>query len=338
MARVPHVRADTAVSHRAEELFRLGKLKMAAGDLEAACPALKESYELEPATGSLLALASCHERARKLLTAQTEYAEVVKRALREGREDRMRAAQSKVWELEQKIPEIRIFVTEDFEKAPISIRLNGELLREGLLGTAVRVDGPTVDIEASAAEKQTWRSSFPITAERHVVTVTVPGLADVPLPADDLEEVEPDEAPPPPKAVRTELQSRKSAPRRDDTQSGRASRITGTCLMGLGAASLIAAGGLAIRAKNLDTKADPLCDANLCTSAGRATRLDARTFGNFATGTLAAGAVAAVSGALTFWLGGARRAEDTRTRGSLNIRGSAFANAQVVGGILTGAF
>src|SRR5687767_1829182 len=67
----------------AEQLFRIGKQALAAGDLPVACARLAESFKLEAATGSLLALAVCHERQQKLILASTEYEQVLSRSLSE---------------------------------------------------------------------------------------------------------------------------------------------------------------------------------------------------------------------------------------------------------------
>jgi hypothetical protein len=78
------VRAERADVAQAEALFRRGKESLAAGDHTRACSLLAESYRLDAATGTLLALALCHERQGKLVAAIDEYKDVVVRARAES--------------------------------------------------------------------------------------------------------------------------------------------------------------------------------------------------------------------------------------------------------------
>jgi tetratricopeptide (TPR) repeat protein len=96
-------RAQTSSASEADALFHRGKERLAAGDYAEACPLLAESYSLDPASGTLLALAVCHEREGKLATAFTEYGEVAVRSRAERRKDRAGAARDKAAELEGKL-------------------------------------------------------------------------------------------------------------------------------------------------------------------------------------------------------------------------------------------
>ena len=77
--------ADTA---RAAALFEQGRESFVAGNLVDACPKLAESYRLDPATGTLMALARCHEQEGKVALAWAELEEALQRARQEGRVDR----------------------------------------------------------------------------------------------------------------------------------------------------------------------------------------------------------------------------------------------------------
>src|SRR6187549_3176502 len=94
----------------AEALFREGRTLMDAGNYAAACPKLEESYAQDPATGTLLALGMCQERAGRTASAWATYSEAASRAKRDGRADRERAAREHMAALEPKLSHLTIDV------------------------------------------------------------------------------------------------------------------------------------------------------------------------------------------------------------------------------------
>ncbi|HZU83694.1 MAG TPA: hypothetical protein VE987_12290, partial [Polyangiaceae bacterium] len=80
----------------AETLFNEGKRRMAAGDFAGACPKLAESYRLDAGSGTLTALAVCHEGLGRTASAWTEFIEVVSEAKQAGRPDREKFAQQHI--------------------------------------------------------------------------------------------------------------------------------------------------------------------------------------------------------------------------------------------------
>ena len=89
----------------AETLFEDAKKMMARGDYAAACPKLSESNRLDPGSGTLTALALCHEQEGKTATAWAEFIQVVSEAQQAGRTDREKFARQHVAALESVIAE-----------------------------------------------------------------------------------------------------------------------------------------------------------------------------------------------------------------------------------------
>jgi hypothetical protein len=175
--------ATATDSARADALFEQGRSELAAGHVAQACPLLAESYALDPATGSLLALALCHERAGKLATALHTYREVAERSQREGRADRERAARDKLAELEAKVSSLTLDLTAVQGPSAVKVRLNGTLLSAAQLERALPVDGGDAQIEVASPGKQSWHTVVSFAASGDAHTLVVPALEPNPEPA-----------------------------------------------------------------------------------------------------------------------------------------------------------
>src|SRR5262245_52435554 len=67
----------------AEELFRAAKALMTEGRNVEACPKLAESYRLDPAGGTLLTLALCHETTGRTASAWADFTNAIALAKRD---------------------------------------------------------------------------------------------------------------------------------------------------------------------------------------------------------------------------------------------------------------
>lgn len=80
----------------AQLLFDEAKALTKKGDFAAACPKFVESHRLDPAGGTILHAADCHQSAGQLATAWTEYNVALSFAVRDKRADREKVAREQI--------------------------------------------------------------------------------------------------------------------------------------------------------------------------------------------------------------------------------------------------
>jgi hypothetical protein len=274
----------------AEALFREGRAQMDAGNYAAACPKLEESYAQDPATGTLLALGMCQERAGQTASAWATYSEAAVRAKRDGRTDRERAAREHMAALEPKLSHLTINVDPSASALPgFAVRRDGHEIGAGAWGTSVPIDPGEHVIEATAPGRRPFTSKLTVSTQAAAQTVQIPALAlepTVPANANSVAAV--------------------AEPRPNGTSSTVAPlRVPGLIIGGVGLVTLGVSGFFALRAKSLnsDSKADGHCDAqNQCDEIGGALRDDAKTAANVATVTVLAGGALTALGVTLFLL------------------------------------
>jgi hypothetical protein len=167
-----HARAEGSANDRslAQSLFDQAKRLMAAGDYEHACPKLEESQKLDPGGGTLLNLALCHEKQGKVAMAWTEFKEALSAAKRDGREERVTAAQQHITALEPKLPWLTLNVEKPADGE--NVELDGASLGRAAWGSPVAIDPGTHELHATAPNRQAWTGSFTIViAEKKSVPV-----------------------------------------------------------------------------------------------------------------------------------------------------------------------
>lgn len=164
----------------AEALYRQARDLMAAGNYQEACPKFAESQRLDPATGTLLNLAACHEKQGRLATAWLEYSDALVAARRDGREDRVVYARSRAAELEPKLSRLTLLLAPDADEPDLTLELDGASIGRAVLGAPTPVDpGPHV-VRASAPGKQAFERTIEIGPIADQQSMTIPKLAPLP--------------------------------------------------------------------------------------------------------------------------------------------------------------
>lgn len=287
----PAFAGDTAL---AESLFREGRALMDKGDYAAACPKLSESYAQDAATGTLLALALCQEKAGLTASAWANFAAVIPRAKRDGRPEREQAAREHMDALEPKLSRLTIEV--DAQTAALDglvVKRDGQALGSGAWGAASPVDPGTHAIEVTAPGKATWKGTVQVGANADSQTLKVPQLVDAPG--------QPASAPQASGAASTSSAS---------GDSGKTLRTTGLIVGGAGLVGLGVSGIFGLRASSLNSESneDGHCDGNnVCDSVGLEKRDDAVSAATTATVALIAGGVLTAAGVTLYLVGHSKR-------------------------------
>jgi hypothetical protein len=354
--------AETGDVVVAEALFRDGKELLAQKDYARACPKLAESFRRDPASGTLLALAMCHEREGKVASAWGEYADVASRSKLEGRTDREKAARAKAVELEPRVSKLTISISPDYgDTAGLEVTRNGVAVASALLGTALPVDGGTQIIEAVAPGKKKWRAQVALASAGDRQMITVPKLDDEgdapravarPAAPSPRPVAVPEPAPKPTKqessteaapatqsseAATDVADSIAPAPDADTRRGLTAWQRIGIGTAGAGIVGLGAGAFFTFRAvsKNNDSKSG--CYGDMCLPAAKQDRLDARSAGNLATIGFVAGGALTAAGVVMYIVGrrppAASTASEPRT-----IEAVPLAGGDTLGAALRGSF
>jgi hypothetical protein len=140
----------------AEALFAKARASIDAGRYEDGCAELAESQRLDPAPGTLLSLAVCHELQGKLATAWAEYHEVLTLAQREGHAERELAAKSRLDALKPRLCYLTISLRGVQRQPGVAVAIDGVSIRESAWATPLPVDPGVRVVRVSAPGRLDW--------------------------------------------------------------------------------------------------------------------------------------------------------------------------------------
>ena len=122
----------------AEALFRDGVQLFLDNHIDESCAKLDESQRIDPALGTLLYLASCHEKQGRTASAWSEFSSAKQWALRLEQGERIAFAQQQLESIE---PRLSVIVIEAPPIAGLVLLMDDRPLSAAVAGTALPVDG-----------------------------------------------------------------------------------------------------------------------------------------------------------------------------------------------------
>jgi hypothetical protein len=290
---------DMAARNLAEQLFSDGKKLMGEGKFEEACPKLAESQRLDPAGGTILNLAVCHENQGRFASAWSEFREALAMARTDGRRDREQLALEHSTQIELKVSHLTLVVDPKAELQGLTIKLDGEAIGHAAWSSQLPVDPGAHEVIASALGRLDQRVTVQVVGVADTKTVTILPLDDVPAAAS---------SGPSPEAT--------SEPAQPTGKRVVGFIVGGVGLVGIGVGTLF---GIDALQKRHDS--DASCSGNTCRNqSGVALNDDAQRFAIYSDVGLGVGIVGLVVGTYLVVTGGASKPVAASTALHVNVR------------------
>ncbi|MCB9587864.1 MAG: hypothetical protein H6718_20840 [Polyangiaceae bacterium] len=289
----PLAHAQTSPQDRAtaEALFQQAKKLKDAENYEEACPKFAASNKLDPALGTLLNLADCHEQQGLTASAWAEFLEAATLARRAGQKDRADVAQERASALESRLVRVNIVVKGAARIDGLEIKQDGSPVYAATWNTPVPIDpGPHL-LSVNAPGKKEWAKAFdvPTTGVTEPIAIEVPELEDAPV-------EKPPETPVTP-APGPQVTPQPQPGPVDTGSDGSGQTTAGIILAGAGVVGLAVGGVFGLSAKNKWADAD--CSNGVCPTAERQTLAeDAKSQANLSTLFFAGGGVLGAVGVI----------------------------------------
>ncbi|HTM43686.1 MAG TPA: hypothetical protein VL137_01955 [Polyangiaceae bacterium] len=223
---------------------------MKSEDYGEACAAFAESERLDPALGTLLNLAVCHERQGKLASAWVEFRAAASQARHENQTDRATYADEKAATLEPQVPKLTLDIAERARaQGDLQIILDDAVLGRPAWDSPIPLDPGPHHLSARAKGYQAWQMEFALQSGELARAIDVPELQEEP-------HLQPKPIPARP-------------PQDRPTQGVSTTQWVGIGLTGAGVVGLGAMTYFGLTALSHKKARDDYCDAqNLCSSRG----------------------------------------------------------------------
>lgn len=272
----------------AETLFRDGKRLFDEGKLDEACAKLQESQRIEPRLGTLLNLATCHEKQGKTASAWAEFTEAASLAAAAKQAQRAAFARTHAADLDKRLS--RLTLTLEGPASGVALTLDGKPLSVAAIGSPIPVDPGLLKLEASAPGKQPWSEVVTIPAGPSLKAITIPALEALPQPP-----ASPAPPPPPPSGMS-------------------AQRIAGIGVAGAGVVGLVVGSIFGARVFAQKGTIDAHCQGAVCDRTGLDADATAHSSATVSTIAFTAGLTCLAGGAVLFFTAPSSRPPATSLR------------------------
>ncbi|EYF06605.1 hypothetical protein [Chondromyces apiculatus] len=160
----------------AKALFTEGLEHMEAGLYEKGCPALRESYRLDPRIGTLFTLAECEAKWGRIATAVAHYSNYINQVAsmpagqRLKQQEREKVAEKQKNELSPQVPELTLNLPPGAPAGTV-VKRNGVIMAAPTLGVALPVDPGEHSIETRAPRGKVTTKTISIERGKKVTLV-----------------------------------------------------------------------------------------------------------------------------------------------------------------------
>jgi hypothetical protein len=158
----------------AEMLFFTARGLMEAGRFAQACQKFAESYRLDPAAGTLLNLAVCHEKEGRIASAWGEFRQAIAEARKANRPDREELAHGEIAKIQADLPFVTISVPAQARVPGLTIARNGVPLNDAAWDTELPIDPGTNEITATAPKYKPQAKKVVIEKRQHLTVFIDP--------------------------------------------------------------------------------------------------------------------------------------------------------------------
>jgi hypothetical protein len=268
----------------AEALFKKGLADFDAKKYDTGCPALEESFRVDPRAGSLFTTAECYAAAGKVSTASAMYeqferfVERMPTAQQKGQAERLKVAGTQRVALAGRIPSLTVTLAAG-TPANAVVRRNGMPVGKPSLGVALPVDPGEHTFVVAVEGRPTKEQKIVVKeGEKRTIELTAasdPAAATAPAagaPAEASASVTP--ALPPPSSRKT----------------------VGYVVGGIGAAALIGGGVAGLLSASKKKTVDDECVGSACSPAGKAAADSGKTLATVSTVGVGVGVVGLAAG------------------------------------------